>query len=188
MYIVSMNKNTRYVLFFVAHAKPDGGPWPCHFCGEPVELCVLTVHHMSYPEVDTLDNLVATHGACHSRHHAAERGFAGTIRRWTPEQRDAQAAVMRRNQAAMTHDRTVAANTAWESRRAKYGPTGRPKTEYNLTTTAKERSAIGRKAGLKGGKMSKYRKTDIRVTCPECGFGPTTPQAIGAHKRFKHAV
>jgi hypothetical protein len=66
------------------HAFRDAnppGPWPCHFCGEPVEdqtkpfdKTSFVVHHADGDSANEApDNLSAAHHGCHSRHHVAER-------------------------------------------------------------------------------------------------------------------
>jgi hypothetical protein len=47
------------------------GPWPCHFCGQPVTYVEVDVHHLDGNKRNNdLSNLVASHERCHMSYHA----------------------------------------------------------------------------------------------------------------------
>jgi hypothetical protein len=155
----------RYRSTFVDHAGP--GPWPCYFCGEPVEPDAaeprrrLVVHHLDHDRSNGApDNLTASHRGCHQSHHlklhwqrvrAEGRSSLGD---YTPDGD-------RRHRAALRKGLET-------SRRRRSGPWG-PRTERQLAAVA----ANGRES------MSR------RYRCGECDF-VGSPASLGSHQKFSH--
>lgn len=166
------------------------GPFPCHFCRAPVPIECLVVHHVDEDYANNaVENLAAAHRECHDRHHANGRGdpfAAARAVRWAkPGARAAHADVMQRVNAAMTHEqRSASALKMWETRdreafsaaaragQAKRGPRVPHTDEAKAKMSANHRHAVAPKDSF----------------CPECGKGPTTAAAIGAHRRYKHST
>ena len=72
-------------IFFEAYPH---GPWPCHFCGRPVNRTGRfkddgNLHHIDENhDHNTLENLAMSHAGCHRSYHSSRQV-------WTPERRRA---------------------------------------------------------------------------------------------------
>lgn len=162
-----------YRSVFVGTAPPP--PWPCHFCGLPVDPAdadarwKFVVHHIDHDRTNpTPDNLAPAHFGCHQRYHAQQQWARAraegkrVLGEYSPE---AMAAWAERMKAAgAKHHRRLREDPAY---RAAYGR----KISESFTDEHRAKTS----ATIRATNARRYR-------CGGCDL-VTAPGALGNHQR-----